>query len=800
MTRDLRIAWRGLWRHPVHAGIALGTLTLGLSATIVAVGLVDAIGHVSQRLPDADRWGWLFVGTRANRIAPVSVPVFDAIARDASPLAQVAAEGRVPLALDAGASVDRVWALAVSPNYFSIVHVSPLIGRPLSASDVGDDDVPVLAREQFWRRRMGGRFDGSAVRLTLNGRPAVVVGVLPDRFQGPGGLFDPDLWVPLAARDALHLSDRLASQDERWLTLIARPRDLVAPAALDARVEATIRAADPQVDDRLRVEYVRLSDGHPDARAIGRVAFRGLLFVGLVFTIACFNVAGLTLTRALDRRRDLAVRIALGSSAWRLAKLLLLEGLILSMLATTIAALAAIWSKWLLAAFSLPAPIPQRLHLDVSWHVAIATVALAVMAALIPVIAPLWQLLRGDLTRWVRTSGNASTADRAHLRAQRTFVQLQVAGATAFLAAALAAGALFVESRRVDPGFDVDRLVTLDLDVRQLGYTRDRAHALASHVIDRLQPSSARAVAIASRVPFYVGMTDIHPVEIDGMTCDAAHCPGSGLYAVTPDFFAVMGMPLRAGRALTDDPSDRDAIVVSETAAARFWPGRSALGGRLRDMTTGRSHVVVGVVRDVIHRQFAEPAMPYVYRRFDDEDYAAPFTIVARAPEPSTLVAPMRRAAADFDRTLSPPPIQTMRERTALPLWLPRTLAGFFGVCGAVAIVLSTVGLFGMIYASVSRRTREFAIRLAIGAAPRDVLRQVAQETLRVALPGVTAGMLIAGALLLVVRSSILVIGRLTFWPILTAGVLQIAVTAMAGLVPARRASSVDPQVALRQE
>jgi predicted permease len=800
IVRDLRIAWRGLWRHPVHAGIALGTLTLGLTATIVAVSLVDAIGHVSQRLPDADRWGWLFVGTRTNRIAPVSLPIFDAIARDASPLAHVAAEGRVPLALDAGASVDRVWALAVSADYFSIVHVSPLVGRTLSATDRSDGDVPVLVREQFWRRRMDARFDDDAVRLTLNGRPAVVVGVLPDRFQGPGGLFDPDLWVPLTARETLRLSDRLASRDEHWLTLLARPHDAVVPAALEARVEATVRAANPQVDDDLRVEYVRLSDGHPDARAIARVAFRGLLFVGLVFTIACFNVAGLTLTRAIDRRRDLAVRIALGSSTWRLAKLLLLEGLILSVLATTTAAIAATWSGWLLTAFSLPAPIPQRLHLEMSRHVAIVTVALAVMAALIPAITPLWQLLRGDLTRWVRASHNASTADRAHLRTQRTFVQLQVGGATAFLAAALVAGALLVQSRRVDPGFDVDRLVTLDLDGRQLGYTSDRAHALANHIFDRLHPSSARTMAIANRAPFYVGTTDIHPVEIDDASCDPAHCPGSGLYAVTPDFFAVMGMPLRAGRALTDDPSDRDAIVVSETAAARFWPGHSALGGRLRDMTTGRAYIVVGVVRDVIQRQFAEPPMPYLYRRFGDDDYASPFTIVARAAEPSALVAPMRRATADFDRTLPPPPIQTMRERTALPLWLPRTLAGFFGVCGAVAIVLSAVGLFGMIYASVSRRTREFAIRLAIGASPRDVLGQVARETLRVALPGVAAGMLVAGVVLLVVRSSILVIGHLTFWPILIAGALQILVIAIAGLVPAYRASSVDPQVALRVE
>ena len=238
---------------------------------------------------------------------------------------------------------------------------------------------------------------------------AVVVGVLPDRFQGPGGLFDPDLWVPLEARDALHVSDRLAAQGERWLTLIARPHDAIVPAALEARVEATIRAADPQVDDSLRVEYVRLSDGHPDARVISRIAFRGLLFVGLVFAIACFNVAGLTLTRTIDRRRDLAVRIALGSSAWRLAKLLLLEGAILSMLATMAAALAAAWSGRLLAAFSLPAPIPQRLHLEMSWRVAAASVALAVMAALIPAVAPVWQLLRRDLTRWVRTSGNAST-------------------------------------------------------------------------------------------------------------------------------------------------------------------------------------------------------------------------------------------------------------------------------------------------------------------------------------------------------------------------------------------------------
>jgi predicted permease len=806
LGQDLRQALRTLGRRPGFSLLAILTLALGLGVNTVAFSAVNALLFKPFRFDGAERTGWLFVGTPRDPLAQSTLHLFEALERDATTVEAVAAEGRAPLAYDTGDQTEEVWALFVSRDYFSLVTTTPVAGRVLGGADGTHGDLPVLVSERFWRRRLDADRRVGSLPLLLNHQQAFVIGVLPDYFQGPGGVFEPDVWVPLAARQALGLPDRYADPDAGWLTLIARPAENARAEAVEREVLAIadgVGLAAGERDDALRARYVRFADGHPETGALARAAAGGLAAVGVVLLIACFNVAGLVLARSVERRRDLGLRAALGASRWRIARQQLTESLVLAAAGGVAALVLTLWSEALLSVFSLPAPIPQRLHFAYDWRVLSFTIALAAVATIVPALAPLLHVARGDLARSLGTTGAAQADGFGQRRARRAFVVLQMAGSTCFLAIALIFGAHFVREWRADPGFDVDRLAVMEIDPSQYGYTPDRSRELAERLVDAVRRASGvENVALADRVSFFVGPTVTRKVSIGGRDCASADCPTAGLSAVTPAFFETLGVPLVLGRLYDpEDPADRDAVVISAAAAETFWPGEYPIGRSFRLEPDGIALTVAGVAANIVHRTLFEPPAPHVYRPVASSDFGNRFTVVARASD--DVDAALRALGQGFhgmDRRLPPASLETMGDRMALPLWMPRTAAGFFGACGLAAVILSTIGLFGVTYFAVSQRRREFGVRFALGATSADVRRLVLGEALRLAGPGILggAGLAVVGGL--VVRSALVGLSTTEPAPYAVAVLLQGLIAALASLSPAARAARSSPLDVLRAE
>ena len=552
--------------------------------------------------------------------------------------------------------------------------------------------------------------------------------------------------------------------------------------------------------EEARVSYARIADGNPSIRPLARFATIGLVAVGAVLLVACFNVAGLLLARSVERQRELGIRSALGASRARLVSQLLAENTVLSALGACVAILFARWSAALLSAFSLPAPIPERLQFPTDWRLLGYTAALAAVTAVIPALAPAWHVLRGDLTSWLK-AGAGAAGGRRQTQVRRAFIVVQTAGSTLFLAVALLFARSFVNALTHEPGFETERTAVLQIDPAHYGFTPERSRLLLAALRERVaRLPGVQEVGVADRLPFFIGVSRTRAISLDGRDCRVSRCPEADTYAVDEGFFRAMNIPIRSGRAFTRDDG-ADAVVVNATAASQFWPGRNPLGEIFREGPDARARQVVGVVPDVTQRSFGETARPHFYQTLKDATYDGSMSIVVRAAaNPRDLILPMRDAVHAVEPGLPVQSAQTMRERMALPLWLPRTVAGFFGVCGAVAVLLATVGLFGVTYFVVMQRTREFGVRLALGATGPGLRRLVVGEALQLVTPGIAIGVLAAVAAGLAARSLLFGVTPASPATYVAAAAAQWLVAVAASWIPAVRAARVDPLAVLRSE
>jgi putative ABC transport system permease protein len=800
---DLRAALRLFTRRPGYSLLAVLTLAIGLGMNTVAFSAVNALLFRSKRIAHGQELGWLSVGTRTQPLTDGSLPMFERVRRESTTLQSVVAEGRMALAYETGGQTDQIWALFVSPDYFSTVPVPLAFGRTWRPDETAPDTLVVLVSERFWQSRLGASRDLSTLTLRVNRQPARVAGVVRDDFEDPGGVYQPDVFVSLSARGLLGVPKAFGESSTRWLTLIAKPQPGATPDAIRSDVLAIGRdqAANERASaDDVRVSYARFADGNPALLGFGRIATIGLTAVGAVLLIACFNVAGLLLARSVERQRELGIRSALGASRARLVSQLLAENAVLSAVAGIVAILFAHWSAILLSAFSLPAPIPERLQFPTDWRLFGYTAALCALAAVIPALAPAWHVLRSDLTSWLKAGGGA-VGGRRQTQVRRAFVIVQTAGSTLFLTASLLFAQSFINALTHEPGFETDHTVVLEIDPAHYGYSPERARLLLAQLRERVQGlPGVQDVGVADRLPFFVGIGRNRVVSLDGRDCRVSRCPEAGTYAVDDGFFRAMRIPIRAGRAFAREDGP-DAVVVSETAASQFWPGQNPVGQSFRDGPDARMRQVVGVVPDVTQRSFNEVARPHFYQTIRNASVDGMLAVVVRTgADPRDLIMPIRDAVHGLDPALPVQSVQTMRERMALPLWLPRTMAGFFGICGVVAVLLATVGLFGVTYFVVMQRTREFGVRLALGATGAGLRRLVVGEALGLVTPGILIGVLAAVAAGLAARSLLFGVSAASPVTYIIAAGAQSLVAVAASWIPAIRAAGVDPLTALRSE
>jgi len=813
MFQDLRYALRTLARSPGLSLAAVLTLGLGIGANTAMFGVVDRLFfRPPAYVVDPDRVVRLYVTTTdppwGSNTSPIGTyPRYEDLRDHARSFAAVAAYGRGSFSLGLGPQAEPVAGRLVTASFFSVLGVRPELGRFFGADEdsVGRAaHVAVLSRE-FWTRRFGADRAVLGKTLQLGRNVYTVIGVTPRGFAGID-LEVPDLWLPLTAAAPEVMGPAALGPRFYWLSgVVARLRPRVSPEQAAAEATAIYRSQFVQSGDSTGT--VSLGSVH---EAIGPLASRDAklsVWLGamcaIVLLIACANVANLLLARAVQRKREIAIRLALGASRGRLARQLLADSVVLGVLGGAAALLITLWVGPVLSA-SLLSDSTTTAGLDtrVLLFAAVAVLVTVVLAG----FAPAYHASAPDLSSALKSGEREGTFQRSPVRTGL------LVGQVALTLVLLTGAGLFVSSLRhvqgVRLGFDADRLIVASVDLQRLGYKRAAANALYEDMrerVKRLPGVSGASLAVGH--PFCCAF--VVTLFVPGLD-SLPQAPSGGPYfeAVTPDYFRTMGAAMRRGRALvpTDIAGAQRVAVVNETMARRYWPGQDPLGKCLKIISPATPCTeVVGVVEDARLNSVTDEggAIQYFIPLAQaDSVTSSPVTaLLVRTNGPAdALVGAVRRTIQETAADLPYPSIDPMPRLFASQLRPWRLGSILLSLFGALGLVLAAIGLYGVLSYVVSQRTQEMGVRIALGAGRREILQLIMGQALRVTGWGLLLGA--AGALAVGRAIASLLYGVKPHDPLVLSLVMVIlvAVAAVASYLPARRATKVDPMVALRYE
>jgi predicted permease len=800
LLNDLRIACRQLGRRPAFTATAVLTLAIGMGVNTVAFTVVNALLFKDSAISGHPDIGRVATTPGGDEGGYGSLPDYQRFADATRGSLDLAAEGRSSLAWRHDGTADTAWVLFVSPNYFSMMDAPVIAGRLTVAPGQGGAPAVVIG-ERFWREKLGAP-SLAGLTLRLNDTEVSVAGVISGKFTGPAGIYSPDVWLPLDEVALFGASAELQARETRWLFFFGR----LAADANAAKVQGQLDGASaamardwPESHRERGARFRLLSEGNSELRSIATGAAIGMGLIGLVLLLACFNVANLLLARAVERERDMGIRTALGARPSRLLRLVVTEGFVIAALAGGLSLLLAWWTQSLVSTFAIPIEEPQHLDFTPDLTVLAFIAAIVVIAGVLPGLWPALSAARVDVLRVLGAQGgNAASGRPSPLR--RWLVGAQIAGSTAFLALAALLIQSFSYLGDAPMGFARDHLVVAELHPASNGYDGEASRRYVDALLERTRAlPDVTGVAIADRAPFFIGFERETPVWPDGGTCDAAACPTVATLAAGPSYFDTMGIPLVAGREFS--PADTDtAVIVNGAFARQQWPDGRGVGETVRIGGRGATVTVVGVTSKHQTRGL-DRERPTMYFPIAREHYEGALTVVVRtAGAPSLLVRPFTEAAREVDPKVSLLAVKTMAQRMAVQLWPFRTVSWLFSICGSLALLLGTVGLASVIIHAVSQRRREFGVRVAIGATPRDLIADVLLGGARLLVPGLIVGLVLAAGLARLAHVALIGVNVLNPLSYLAVALLQCVIVALACIAPALRASRVDPLVALRAE
>ena len=812
VLRDIRYSARLLRRSPGFAVMAFLTLAIGIGATTAVFSLVNRA--LLRPLPVERPHELVSLNNSGARgmLPMFSYPNYVDIRDRAGVFAGLVAYRFAPLSVSANGVNERLWGYEVSGNYFDVLGVRPVLGRTLSPADDAQRGAHpvVVVSFRYWQQRLGA--DPAAVGrpVLVNGRSYTLIGVAPRGFFGTEVVAAPDLWFPLAMQPVLEngqpqLDDR---RSDTVLVIGRRAPGVERPqvaAALD-RVAADLAREFPDVNQDKRV--VLSAPGFiGDAMRGPLLGFMGLLLAvaGLVLLLACVNLASLLLARAIDRRREVAVRLSIGAGRAALVRQLLIESLMLSSTAGAAGLALAWWLVRAAAAIRIPVDIPVVLDLPLDANVLGFNIALSVLTAAMFGLVPALQATRADLIGVLKDS--AASTERHSVAWRNGLIVVQVAVSLVLLTGAGLMWRALGHTGSMALGFEPDGAVEVSFDLRLQGYTAAQGGELQQRLLGSVRAlPGIRQAALADVVPI-----DLHfsrsRVYAEGAVVERdTRAPMAFSSRITPGYFAAMGTRLEDGRDFTDmdDLRSTPVAIVNRALARQLWPGAAAIGRRFRigrpasGQTDGPLVEVVGVVEGGKYASFNDEGQAAVYRPLR-QSYTGATSVVARTDgDAASALALVRNAVRDLDPNMPIGSARTFDERLSVPLLPARVAALALGSFGALALVLAAIGLYGVMSYSVSTRTHEIGVRLALGAQRGDVLRMVLGEGGRLVAFGIVAG--VGFAMLLTRLMTAILFGISPTDP----ATYAVVVTALFGValvacwLPARRAMRTDPLDALR--
>ncbi len=806
LAQDARLAWRGMRRTPGFALVVLATLALGIGANTAVFSVVRRV--VMKPLPYAnpERLVRLYGATARNPTAGnLLTPAQVADLRELPTFSGIAPFGYYSGYTYTGDKRSEMWqGVTVSPEFFPMLGVRALLGRTIDARDVSELPAPVVVLGYaLWQRSFGG--DSSIVGrdVLLDGHPFTVIGVMPPTFIFPESSRDPEVWTPLDMRDAFR--DPVAARRRPTLRVLAPLAGGVGPTEL--------RSALDMLSKRERASYPELGEGsiiaavplHEDM--VGSVSPILLLVMGaalLVLLIACVNVAGLFLWRAIARQRELAVRAALGAGRGRLLRQLLTESALVGLAGGAIGVALAHAAKHLMVA-GLTTLLPTMGDLSIDTGVLLFAVALSVLCVMafgiLPALAGTDFRLQGTLGESTRTTGGRSSS-----RMGRALVVAQVALSVVLLVTAGLLGRTLVSLERTGIGLSTgsDRL-TFNVALSTPKYS-DRARwleffdALGETIGDLPSVQSVAMVTVAPWAGYTVGGAD--SIFADGLAAGASDFDMASQVTVSADYFAMIGIAIRSGREFTArDRNDAPlGAVISEGVARRFWPGRDPIGQQLR--LGGRnapSMEVVGVAAQVRERPDGQP-MPTVYVPMSQHPVGWTSFVVRTRGDAMSIVPSIRRALYNLDPAIPLVGARTLDDVFADMIAWRRALLALVSSFALLALLLSALGVYNVMAYNVGARRREFGIRTALGARASSVLSLVLRQGMAMALLGTVIGLVLAAWVTSALAGLFVGVAPRDPLTFLTIALVLLTVSAIACLIPARRATRADPVEALRAE
>jgi predicted permease len=807
LLQDLRYGLRMLARNPGFTAIAILSLALGIGVNTSIFSLVNAA--LLRPLP-VDRPSQI-VSLRASLKGGsdtfnLSYPAYEDIRERSSAFSGIAAARFVTVSMSVGGINERMWGYLATGNYFEVLGVPAAFGRTFTAEEdraEGADPV-VLLSFACWRTRFGSDPAIIGKVVLLNEHPFSVIGVAPEKFNGTEVAFAPDFWAPMMMQEQVDPGTNwLHNRNEGRLNqVIARMKPGVRMAQTQAQMDAIA---------------VQIAKDHPSSKAVQTIgvsrpgffvpAFRNavatfslllLALGGLVVLLACTNMASLLLARSAERRKEVAVRLAIGAGRGRLIRQLLTESILIAVIGGGAALVIATWVNKALTAFRPPLDFPLNIQLQADYRVLLFAAVVSTLTGILFGLVPAVQATRPALIPALKDESSA--AHRSRLR------NVLVAGQVAISLMLLAASGLVVRSlinaQNIDTGFNNKNAFEVSFDIGLQGYDETRGRQFFDDALRRVNAlPGVEAEGLAGYLPLSLDQSN-RGVQVDGYVSRKGENPYSLYTRVTPGYFRAMGIPILHGRdfSTTDDRDAPSVVIVNEAFVRRFWPGQDGVGKKVNINGTARpASEIVGVAKDGKYVSLGENPTPFLYIPVAQE-YASQVTMVVRTKgDPNPIIAPVRAELQRLDPHLPLYDVKTLIDHMSTTLLPARIAASLLLSFGVLALALASVGVYGLVLNVVAQRTREVGIRIALGATRRDILRLVVGHGLTLALAGIALGLVVTLGLSRFLASLLYGVSATDPWILVAVSIGLASLAAFASYIPARHAMRIDPTDALKR-